>query len=110
MSTLGTVLRTLRQREGLSQRSMVRRLHLSSHSSIADFESGRRIPHADIVAAYERVFGIRSGALQRLRLKELASRTFDHALLGGHGDPPQASFGTMAAQPVHSQLPPDVPR
>jgi len=93
---------------------MVRRLHLSSHSSIADFESGRRIPHVDIVADYERVFGIQDGALQRLRLKELASRTFDHALLGSHGDPPQASFGApgigKAAQPVHSQLPPDVPR
>jgi len=110
ISTLGALLRKLRQQEGLSQRSMVRRLHLSSHSSIADFESGRRIPHADIVADYERVFGIRGGALQRLRLKELASRTFDHALLGRNGSPPEASFGTKAAQPVHSQLPPDVPR
>jgi tetratricopeptide (TPR) repeat protein len=89
---------------------MARRLHLSSHSSIADFESGRRVPHADIAAHYERVFGIREGDLQRVRLRELASRTFDQALLGSPCDPPQAPFGTKAMQPVHSQLPPDVPR
>jgi tetratricopeptide (TPR) repeat protein len=89
---------------------MVRRLHLSSHSSIADFESGRRIPQADIVAEYERVFGVRDGALQRLRLKELASRTFGHDLLRSNGSPPEASVGAKTAPPVHSQLLPDVPQ
>ncbi|HEX5497483.1 MAG TPA: helix-turn-helix domain-containing protein [Mycobacteriales bacterium] len=71
---LGARLRWLRRSVGLSQRDMARRLHLSAHSSIGYYETGRRIPPEDIVAAYERVLGLPEGELLRHRLRALAAR------------------------------------
>ncbi len=108
--SFGATLRRLRQEKGLSQRSIVRRLHLSAHSSIADFESGRRVPHEDIVTNYERIFGVPTGMLQRLRAQALATRVFDRTLLAS---PPQTwpvAAPAEGVQPVYSQLPPDVPQ
>ncbi|HZM81737.1 MAG TPA: helix-turn-helix domain-containing protein [Candidatus Limnocylindrales bacterium] len=52
---LGRELRRLRMGKGLSQRELTKRLGLSAHSNIADYENGRRIPPRDIVADCERV-------------------------------------------------------
>jgi len=52
---LGQELRRLRVSKGLSQRALTKRLGLSAHSNIADYENGRRIPPRDIVQECERV-------------------------------------------------------
>lgn len=71
---LSVVLRRLRRERELSQRAMSHRLHLGSHSSIADYEAGRRIPPHDIIVGYERVFGVAGGELLRLRERALVER------------------------------------
>ncbi|WP_182875008.1 ATP-binding protein [Microbispora sp. H10670] len=71
---LRIALRRLRRERGLSQRDLVRPLHLASHSAIADYESGRRLPPADILAAYERHFGLTPGRLKELRDRALVER------------------------------------
>jgi tetratricopeptide (TPR) repeat protein/transcriptional regulator with XRE-family HTH domain len=67
-------LRRLRRQRGMSQRHLLPHLHIASHSTIADYESGRRIPPADVLAAYERFFEVPSGRLLALRDRELAHR------------------------------------
>ncbi|GAA0385825.1 hypothetical protein GCM10009530_40980 [Microbispora corallina] len=71
---LGHRLRRLRRSAGMSQQRLARELGLSAHSSIVYYESGRRIPPADIVDAYERVFALAPGTLHRSRLRALAAR------------------------------------
>ncbi|GAA1287802.1 hypothetical protein Psi02_70260 [Planotetraspora silvatica] len=71
---LRVALRRLRRQRGLSQRELVRPLHLASHSAIADYESGRRMPPADIVTAYERYFSLQPGELLRLRERAVTER------------------------------------
>ncbi|MEW9529049.1 tetratricopeptide repeat protein [Microbispora sp. NPDC049125] len=71
---LRMALRQLRRQRGLSQRELARPLHLGSHSAIADYESGRRLPPADIITAYERHFALQAGQLQRLRDQAVAER------------------------------------
>ncbi len=106
---LNAVLRRLRRQRGLSQRELVRRLHLSAHSSIADFESGRRVPHRDILADYERVFDLPEGALQRLRP---ASRTAGGPAPAAPpaGAPQPHALPKPAEPPTTGQFPADVPR
>lgn len=67
-------LRQLRMQEGLTQRQMAAALGLSAHSSVADFEAGRRIPHNDILIAYERRFALAGNELRLLRQRALAVR------------------------------------
>jgi tetratricopeptide (TPR) repeat protein len=76
---LGIELRKLRRESGLAQRDLCRQLNLASHSAIVDFESGRRIPGQDILAAYERQFGLASGSLRPLRRDALAQRAATEA-------------------------------
>lgn len=71
---LASSLRRLRRSAGLSQQQMARALGLASHSSIAYYETCRRVPPADIVVAYERALDCESGSLQRLRLEALSAR------------------------------------
>jgi tetratricopeptide (TPR) repeat protein/transcriptional regulator with XRE-family HTH domain len=71
---LATTLRRLRRSRGLSQRALVAPLHLGAHSTIADYESGRRIPPTDVLRGYEKVFALPSGELGRLRDRALAER------------------------------------
>jgi transcriptional regulator with XRE-family HTH domain len=71
---LGTELRRIRLARGLSQREVVRRLGLSAHSNLVDYELGRRIPPGDIVAACETLFDVPCGSLERLRYAALAER------------------------------------
>lgn len=71
---LGLRLRRLRKSMGLSQQQMARALGMSSHSSIAYYETGRRIPPADIIDAYERALNQPTGSLHQARLRTLAAR------------------------------------
>jgi transcriptional regulator with XRE-family HTH domain len=71
---LGLVLRRCRLEHGLSFRVLARRLGLSAHSGLADYEQGRRIPPADLVATYERVFHLAEGELEGLRIRAFAER------------------------------------
>jgi transcriptional regulator with XRE-family HTH domain len=67
-------LRRYRLEQGLSFRVLARRLGLSAHSGLADYEQGRRIPPEDLIAAYERVFGLPPGQLRELRARAFAER------------------------------------
>lgn len=71
---LGPTLRRLRHQHGFTQRDLLKRLHLASHSAIVAYESGRRLPAPSVVAAYERVFEVPAGDLMRLRERELVRR------------------------------------
>jgi len=71
---LRAAMRALREAWGITQRDLAASLHLSAHSSIVDYEAGRRIPHDDILAAYERRFGLRPGQLQQIRRRVLTQR------------------------------------
>jgi transcriptional regulator with XRE-family HTH domain len=73
-AALALTLRRLRREHGLSMREMARPLNLAAHSAVADFESGRRLPAPDILAAYERHFKLTPGSLLTLRQKALAER------------------------------------
>lgn len=71
---LASRLRRLRTGRSLTQRKMALALGLGAHSNIADYESGRRLPHNDILIAYERYFSIPGSELQRLRERAIAAR------------------------------------
>lgn len=71
---LGLHLRRLRRTAGLSQRQMASRLGLSAHSAVSDYESGRRLPAADILAAYERALALPEGELAAYRRRDLSRR------------------------------------
>ncbi|HEX9034001.1 MAG TPA: tetratricopeptide repeat protein [Streptosporangiaceae bacterium] len=71
---LALMLRGLRRARGLSQRAVARPLHLGSHSTITDYEAGRRIPPPDVIAAYERFFALPHGELARWRAAAIAER------------------------------------
>jgi transcriptional regulator with XRE-family HTH domain len=72
---LGLALRRLRMENGISQRGLTRRIGLSAHSNLSDYERGRRIPPADILQACERELKSPPGYLQELRFKALVERT-----------------------------------
>jgi tetratricopeptide (TPR) repeat protein/transcriptional regulator with XRE-family HTH domain len=102
-AALALTLRRLRREHGLSMREMARPLNLAAHSAVADFESGRRLPAADILAAYERHFKLASGSLLALRQKALAERAAE--------EDRRASLASGAAEPDPAapfQLPHDV--
>ncbi len=78
-------LRRLRESRGLTQQETAKRLGLSARSAVADYESGRRRPPADILAAYEGAFQLEPGTLRRLRdsgLAEQAEQRYVSALAG----------------------------
>jgi tetratricopeptide (TPR) repeat protein/transcriptional regulator with XRE-family HTH domain len=78
-AALALTLRRLRRERDLSMREMARPLSLAAHSAVADFESGRRLPAPDILAAYERYFSLSPGSLLALRRKALAERAEEEA-------------------------------
>ena len=55
-------------------REMAVPLSLAAHSAVADFESCRRLPASDILAAYERFFCLAAGSLIAVRQRALAER------------------------------------
>jgi tetratricopeptide (TPR) repeat protein len=96
---LAMTLRSLRRSRGWSQRELAVRLLLGSHSSIVSFEQGRRLPHADIIAAYERVFGITDQHLLGLRSEALLALADSGKPLSGgpapHGAEPGPGVRTL---------------
>jgi transcriptional regulator with XRE-family HTH domain len=70
---IGLELRRIRQSRGLSQRTMARMIGLSAHSAVADYEAGRRLPHGDILRAYETALELPPGSLCGMR-----DRVLDH--------------------------------
>jgi transcriptional regulator with XRE-family HTH domain len=83
---LGALLRRLRRGRGLTQRDLKGPLHLGSHTAVAAWEAGRRLPPAGILAAYERYFGLPPGQLARLREQALAERAADDAQVAMAGE------------------------
>jgi tetratricopeptide (TPR) repeat protein/transcriptional regulator with XRE-family HTH domain len=108
---LRVLLRRLRRERGLSQRDLLGPLHLASHSVIADYEAGRRLPARDILAGYERIFGPAAAPLHELRQRALAERAAAEAGRGASGQWLSALFGgeaRAAAGVVPMQLPADL--
>lgn len=71
---LGNVLRSSRLEQGLSLRALAKRVGLSAHSGVAEYERGTRIPPADLIDAYERALALPSGYLKNLRQQILRER------------------------------------
>ncbi len=71
---LGWTLRRQRLANGWSLRLIARRIGFSSHSSLIDYEHGRRIPPQDLLQAFERALEFPSGQLQALRKAALKER------------------------------------
>ena len=69
----GAVLRQLRERAGLTLRDLGEQLH-RSHSTISDFEHGRRLPGVEVVEQYEDRFGLSPGMLVVQRERARATR------------------------------------
>lgn len=86
-SELAATLRQHRLANGLSFRELAKRLGLSAHSGLSDYEHGRRIPPADLVTAYERVFDLPAGTLKTLRDRAFQERAESRAA------PPQPPDG-----------------
>jgi transcriptional regulator with XRE-family HTH domain len=75
--SFGLTLRRCRLQQGLSLRTVAKRIGLSAHSGVAEYESGRRIPPDDLMGAYEQALCVPAGYLRSLReqaLKERADR------------------------------------
>jgi tetratricopeptide (TPR) repeat protein len=68
---LSATLFRLRRAHGLSQRDLRRPLRVGSHTTIGDWEAGRRLPSAAVVSAYERYFKLPPGQLLTLRERAL---------------------------------------
>jgi hypothetical protein len=102
---LRVLLRQLRRQSGLTQRALSRPLYLASHSSIVDYESGRRLPPQDIVVAYERYFALPDGQLQRLRNEALAIRAAREAQAALAAVPPDRAQAGPASPPPASGPP-----
>jgi hypothetical protein len=84
---LGAEIRRLRRERGLSQQALVRMIGLSAHSNLSDYETGRRLPPADIVGDFERVLHITDGHLHDLRARALADLADQACLHDGHRFP-----------------------
>jgi transcriptional regulator with XRE-family HTH domain len=68
------VLRSSRLEQGLSLRALAKRVGLSAHSGVAEYERGTRVPPADLIDAYEQALGLPSGYLMNLRQQILRER------------------------------------
>jgi transcriptional regulator with XRE-family HTH domain len=74
---VGAALRDARRCAGLSLREMARRLNYGSHSTLSEYENGVRMPSEMVVEGYERLLGLKVGAL---------TETLEAANLERHGD------------------------
>jgi len=98
---MGLVLYRGRMARGLSMRAISRRLGLSAHSAVAEYEKGGRIPPEYVLEAYERVFELPAGTLHRLRrrvLEQHADRQLNHRIAGTAGDRAPQLSALVAAQ------------
>lgn len=71
---LGAILRSSRLEQGLSLRTLAKRVGLSAHSGVAEYERGTRIPPADLIDAYERALALPSGYLMNMRQQIMRER------------------------------------
>ncbi len=69
---LGRALRVHRLACGLSLRGMARRIGMSAHSGLVDYERGRRVLPEDLALACERALELPAGYLVSLRRRALA--------------------------------------
>jgi len=69
----GAGLRRIRVQAGLSVRRLARELD-RAHSTISDFENGRRLPGVEVVEQYEEYFGLARGTLGAQRERARAER------------------------------------
>jgi transcriptional regulator with XRE-family HTH domain len=98
-ATLGAEIRRLRRERGLSQRAFTRMLGLSAHSNLADYETARRLPPADIVTECERALNVTDGYLHRLHTQALADRATDSSQRTDQGSTsPQVREGASSAR------------
>ncbi|MER7142790.1 helix-turn-helix domain-containing protein [Streptomyces xanthochromogenes] len=91
---LARLLRRKRIETGQSMRVLARRVGLSAHSPISDYEQGRRLPPPDLDTALEAALDIPGGTLARLRRQALAERAT--ALLGRDPDTPREAVAVAS--------------
>lgn len=71
---LGRALRVGRMSRGLSLRGLAKRIGMSAHSGLVDYERGVRVLPEDLAVACERALGLPAGHLVSLRRRALAER------------------------------------
>jgi transcriptional regulator with XRE-family HTH domain len=71
---LGQELLRLRLEDGISLRRLARMFGMSAHSGLVDYERGSRIPPANIMQAYARVFTTEREYLMRLHRAAMVER------------------------------------
>jgi transcriptional regulator with XRE-family HTH domain len=120
---LGATLRRHRMAKGMSLRMLARRIGLSAHGTLVDYEHGRRIPPEDLLVACEKVLDLDDGTLRRLRSEALAERAEAEAAIlltapntapssapGGPSSAPGAApNGGRSAAPAAAAVPVSVP-
>ncbi|MFI6054763.1 multiprotein-bridging factor 1 family protein [Streptomyces violascens] len=96
---LARLLRRRRIETGQSMRVLARRIGLSAHSPVSDYEQGRRLPPPDLERALEAALDIPGGTLARLRREALAERAA--AMLDGDsGDSMEPGEAYVPAGPA----------
>lgn len=63
MNKFGQKLRTLRQRNGLSLRQLAAELDMGAHSQLANIETGKNNPTAELILKIAKFFGVTTDQL-----------------------------------------------
>lgn len=87
LRALGARLRHVRLRHGLSLRGMARQLGATGHSALVDFEHGRRLIPADLLALYRNAFPDEEARLAVLWQAVLSARAVRAAELPEPAEP-----------------------
>ncbi len=69
MKKFGEKLRTLRQRRGLTLRQLASMLGMGAHSHLANIETGRNKPTADLIVKIADLFQVTTDQLMRDELE-----------------------------------------
>ncbi len=88
---LGAALRRHRMAKGMSLRALARHVGLTGHSTLVDYEHGRRILPEDLAVACEKALGVPDGELRRLRQAALRERATSEATALLQPPKPEAS-------------------
>jgi transcriptional regulator with XRE-family HTH domain len=104
---LGAALRNRRLAQGMSLRALAKRVGLTAHGTLVDYEHGRRIPPEDLIVACEKVLEVDDGSLRRLRVAALAERAGQQSALllassggGGTRAPEDAPVRAVVTRPA----------
>ena len=65
MKRFGKKLRTLRQRRGLTLRELAAMLDLGAHSHLANLETGKNMPTADLILKIAELFDVSTDQLMK---------------------------------------------